>query len=118
MDRRAEYQRLGMTPTPHDGTRLSPESAWDESSRPHRPASGPDVEYTRRDRLVGRHLVDVHDMLRRELDELRGVLAEVRDGARGAGEARSRNAVAGSGRGPSCPGAGISDQAVPPDRLS
>ena len=89
MDRRAEYERLGVTPTPDDGARLSPDSAWDESTRPHRPASDPDVEYTRRGRLVGRHLVDVHDMLRRELEELRGVLAEVRDGARGAGEARA-----------------------------
>ncbi len=89
MDRRAEYERLGVTPTPDDGARLTREAAWDESTRPHRPASDPDVEYTRRGRLVGRHLVDVHDMLRRELDELRGVLAEVRDGARGAGEARA-----------------------------
>ncbi len=89
MDRRAEYERLGVTPTPDDGTRLSPDTAWDESSRPHRPASDPDVEYTRRGRLVGQHLLDVHDMLRRELDELRRVLAEVRDGARTAGEARS-----------------------------
>ncbi len=89
MNRRAEYERVGVTPTPDDGARLSPEAAWDESSRPHRPRSDPEAEYTRRGRLVGQHLVDVHDMLRRELDELRGVLADVRDGALGAGEARS-----------------------------
>jgi hypothetical protein len=89
MDRRAEYERLGVTPTPDDGTRFGSKPAWDESTRPHRPAADPEAEYTRRGRLVGRHLVDVHDMLRRELDELRGVLAEVRDGARGAGEARA-----------------------------
>jgi hypothetical protein len=89
MDRRAEYERLGVTPTPDDGTRFGSKPAWDESTRPHRPAADPEAEYTRRGRLVGRHLVDVHDMLRRELDELRRVLAEVRDGARGAGEARA-----------------------------
>jgi Hemerythrin HHE cation binding domain len=89
MDRRAEYERLGVTPTPDDGTRLTRDAAWDESTRPHRPASDPGIEYTRRGRLVGGHLIEVHDMLRRELDELRGVLAEVRDGALGAGEARA-----------------------------
>jgi len=88
VDRSAEYERLGVTPTPDDGTRLSADAAWDESTRPRRAESDPVVEYTRRGRLVGRHLIDVHDMLRRELDELRGVLAEVRDGTRSAGDAR------------------------------
>jgi hemerythrin-like domain-containing protein len=85
----SEYDRLGVTPTPDDGTRLSAAAAWDESTRPHRPESGPDVTYTRRGRLVGQHLVDVHDMLRGELRELREVLAQVRDGALTAGAARS-----------------------------
>ena len=57
--------------------------------RPHRQPSGPEVTYTRRGRLVGQHLIDVHDMLRRELDELRGILEQVREGAMGAGEARA-----------------------------
>jgi iron-sulfur cluster repair protein YtfE (RIC family) len=47
------------------------------------------VEYTRRGRLVGQHLVDVHDMLRTELTELREILAQVRDGGLSAGGARS-----------------------------
>ncbi len=85
----SEYDRLGVTPTPDDGVRLAATAAWDESTRPRRPTSGPEVEYTRRGRLVGQHLIDVHDMLRRELGELRDVLTEVRDGARSAGEARS-----------------------------
>jgi hypothetical protein len=38
---------------------------------------------------MGQHLIDVHDMLRRELEELRGVVAEVRAGALSAGDARS-----------------------------
>ena len=37
--------------------------------------------YAEQGRAVSRHLIDVHDMLRRELEELRGVLAQVRDGA-------------------------------------
>ncbi len=85
----SEYDRLGVTPTPDDGARLSAAAAWDEATRPHRPESGPDVTYTRRGRLVGQHLVDVHDMLRGELRELRDVLAQVRDGALTAGAARS-----------------------------
>jgi hemerythrin-like domain-containing protein len=37
----------------------------------------------------GQHLVEVHDMFRRELSELRELLANVRDGALSAGDARS-----------------------------
>jgi hemerythrin-like domain-containing protein len=39
--------------------------------------------------MVGEHLIDVHDMLRRELGELRDVLRQVREGALTAGAARS-----------------------------
>jgi hemerythrin-like domain-containing protein len=85
----AEYDRVGVTPTPDDGTRLSAKAPWDESTRPHRPESGPEVTYTERGRRVGQHLVEVHDMLRRELSELREVLAQVRDGVVSAGNARS-----------------------------
>ena len=85
----SEYDRLGVRPTPDPGVRLSTAVPWDESTRPHRLESGPDVEYTRRGRLVGQHLVDVHDMLRTELTELREILAQVRDGGLSAGGARS-----------------------------
>jgi alkanesulfonate monooxygenase SsuD/methylene tetrahydromethanopterin reductase-like flavin-dependent oxidoreductase (luciferase family) len=79
---------LGVLPTPDEGTRLSGRSPWDEAERPRRaPADG--LEYTRRGRLVAQHLIDVHDMLRTELGELRGVLARVRDGAMSAADARS-----------------------------
>lgn len=86
--REGEYARLGVTPTPDPGTRLR-EPRWDESTRPHRPPSGPEVTYTELGRRVGAHLIDVHDALRRELAELREIVAQVRDGALGAGEARS-----------------------------
>src|SRR5690606_16000138 len=84
-----EYDRLGVHPTPDDGTRYAPEPVWDESSRPQRPESPPGTEYSARGRAVGRHLIDVHDTLRRELTELRGIIAQVEEGAMSAGEARS-----------------------------
>ena len=37
----------------------------------------------------GKHLIDVHDMLRKELDELRDLVNQVREGAISAGDARS-----------------------------
>ena len=85
----SEYDRLGIVPTPDDGTRLTEAMPWDESTRPHREPSGAEVAYTDQGRAVGQHLIDVHDMLRRELGELREVVAQVRDGQLGAGDARS-----------------------------
>lgn len=84
-----EYDRLGVHPTPDDGTRFAPEPLWDEASRPQRPESSPDVEYSRRGRAIGQHLIDVHDNLRKELTELRGIIAQVEEGALSAGDARS-----------------------------
>jgi alkanesulfonate monooxygenase SsuD/methylene tetrahydromethanopterin reductase-like flavin-dependent oxidoreductase (luciferase family)/hemerythrin-like domain-containing protein len=85
----SEYDRLGVMPTPDEGARFSERAGWDESTRPHRPESSPDVVYSKRGELVGRHLVEVHDMLRGELAELREILARVRDGVETAGNARS-----------------------------
>jgi alkanesulfonate monooxygenase SsuD/methylene tetrahydromethanopterin reductase-like flavin-dependent oxidoreductase (luciferase family)/hemerythrin-like domain-containing protein len=84
-----EYDRLGVQPTPDDGTRLAAVAALDESTRPRRARSGPEVTYTRRGQAVGQHLIDVHDQLRTEFVQLREILAEVRDGARTAADARS-----------------------------
>ena len=84
----SEYDRLGVAPTADDGSRLA-EPRWDESTRPRRAPSGPEVEYSARGRAAGQHLIDVHDHLRQELSELRDVVAQVRDGAISAGEARS-----------------------------
>lgn len=83
-----EYDRLGVTPTADAGERLA-EPRWDESTRPHRAPSGPDVTYSETGRRAGQHLIDVHDHLRHELTELREVVAQVRTGSLGAGEARS-----------------------------
>jgi luciferase-like monooxygenase/hemerythrin HHE cation binding domain-containing protein len=80
---------LGVTPTPETWRRASARSAWDAATRPHAPPPEPGVTYTRRGRLVAQHLVDVHDMLRTELDDLRGILVQVREGTLSAGDARS-----------------------------
>lgn len=74
-------------PTPDDGTRLSDETAWDEATRPRFPApEGP--SYTLAQQAHPQHLVDVHDHLRAELTQLRGVIEQVEAGRRSVGAAR------------------------------
>jgi hemerythrin-like domain-containing protein len=79
---------LGVTPTLDDGSRVGATAPWDEATRPRRTADT-NIAFTERGRLVAQHLIDVHDMLRTELRELRELLARVRDGALTAGQARS-----------------------------
>ncbi|GAB3914470.1 hypothetical protein GCM10011575_44890 [Microlunatus endophyticus] len=85
----SEYDRLGIRPTADSGARLAQRTLWDESARPHRSASGPDVTYTDRGRMAGQHLIDVHDHLRQELETVRDVINQVRSGALDIGRARS-----------------------------
>ncbi|HEY9294297.1 MAG TPA: LLM class flavin-dependent oxidoreductase, partial [Microlunatus sp.] len=77
----SEYDRLGIRPTPDNGVRLLADQPWDESTRPHRTPSGPEVDYSPRGRAVGKHLLDVHDHLRQELTVVRDVIDQVRTGA-------------------------------------
>ncbi|MGH3758263.1 LLM class flavin-dependent oxidoreductase [Actinophytocola sp.] len=81
--------RLGVTPTPDDGTRLSSTTVWDESQRPTGPALDPDATYIERGRMTGRHLIEIHDHLRGELDRVRSLVRQVADGALDVGAARS-----------------------------
>ena len=64
-------QSFAVVPTPDDGVRLSDERAWDDGTRPTGPAPDPDARYTADQQAAGRHLIDVHDALRAELDQLR-----------------------------------------------
>ncbi|MCO1656203.1 LLM class flavin-dependent oxidoreductase [Pseudonocardia sp. S2-4] len=80
---------LAGVPTPDDGTRLSTEHVWDESTRPTGPASDPRRDYTPHEVAAGRHLVDVHDGLRAELRQLRDIADQVAAGALDPGTARS-----------------------------
>lgn len=66
--------------TPDDGTRLSSEMPWDESTRPTGPARDPERRYTADQQAAGRHLVDVHDGLRAELNRLRDLIEQVARG--------------------------------------
>lgn len=69
-----------VEPTPDDGARASDERPWDESARPSGPSPDPDRRYEERELATGRHLIDVHDGLRAELERLREVLAQVAAG--------------------------------------
>jgi iron-sulfur cluster repair protein YtfE (RIC family) len=80
---------LGLTPTPDTGERLSPVRVWDEATRPARAAAPPDAVYTRRGRVIGGHLIEVHDHLRAELARVRDLVRQVREGAADAASARS-----------------------------
>jgi alkanesulfonate monooxygenase SsuD/methylene tetrahydromethanopterin reductase-like flavin-dependent oxidoreductase (luciferase family)/hemerythrin-like domain-containing protein len=84
-----EDERLGVATTPDPETRLTDRAPWDESSRPHRDRSGPEVNYTDQGRRAGKALVELHDILRSELSEVRDILRQVRDGAMLAREARA-----------------------------
>ena len=85
----SQYDRLGVHPTPDDGTRLRESMPWDESTRPRRAPSGPEVTYTARGAQVGKHLIDVHDMLREELTQVRSIIEQVKASTLDVGTARS-----------------------------
>lgn len=85
----AAASRLGLSPTPDDGRRLSSQRPFDEATRPHYTPPTPDVTYTDQGRAVGQHLIDVHDALRAELDTLLDVVGQVVAGVRSVGSARS-----------------------------
>ena len=74
------------TPTPDDGTRLSPTLPWDETARPTYAA--PDgSSYPQA--VVPQHLLDIHDHLRTELGTVRDLVGQVRRGLLTVGAARS-----------------------------
>jgi alkanesulfonate monooxygenase SsuD/methylene tetrahydromethanopterin reductase-like flavin-dependent oxidoreductase (luciferase family) len=77
---------LRVRPTPDDGTRLTGELTWDESSRPsvRRPVTEPPPA-----EAAAQHLVDIHDALRAELEQVRSIVDQVRAGHLSVGHARS-----------------------------
>jgi iron-sulfur cluster repair protein YtfE (RIC family) len=80
---------LGLTPTPDTGERLTEVQVWDEATRPTAPAPPPGTVYSRRGRFIGAHLIEIHDHLRDELDRVRDLVRQVREGAIDADGARS-----------------------------
>lgn len=85
----ATVTAFATTPTPDDGTRLSSEQPWDESTRPTGPAPDPERRFTPDQQAAGRHLVDVHDGLRGELTRLRDLIEQVAQGTTDAAAVRS-----------------------------
>lgn len=82
-------ERLGVTPTPDDGRRLSTERLWDETERPHGPAPEADAAYTAAGRAGSQQLIDVHNHLRSELSRVRSLVKQVADGVVDVAAARS-----------------------------
>jgi hemerythrin superfamily protein len=83
-------ERLGVTPTPDTGERLSSVRLWDEAARPAGPQPPADARYTAHGRAIAGHLVEIHDHLRTELAQIRDLIAQVRDSA---DAARVRSAI-------------------------
>jgi len=81
--------RLGLNPTPDTGERLSPVRLWDEATRPAGPDPPADAVYTARGRMIGAHLIEVHNHLRAELARVRDLVRQVREGEADAAGARS-----------------------------
>lgn len=79
---------LQVHPTSDDGTRLSDQAAWDESTRPMFPAPA-DVRYTLEQQAAPQHLIVIHNALRGELSRLREIVQQVADGLAAVGDARS-----------------------------
>ncbi|WP_152361041.1 LLM class flavin-dependent oxidoreductase [Microlunatus speluncae] len=82
------FERIGVRPTPDDGSRLLPDQPWDEGARPHL-TPAPDASYSAQGGAVGQHLIDVHDHLRQELETVRDLVDQVKQGTIEAARARS-----------------------------
>jgi hypothetical protein len=82
--------RLGVTPTPDTGERLSRARLWDESTRPAGPEPPQDAAYSAHGRAIAGHLIGIHDHLRAELAQIRDLIGQVRDSA---SAARARSAI-------------------------
>lgn len=80
---------LDVTATPPPPVRPGQRPPWDEASRPRGPSADPARRYSDHERAAGRHLVDVHDMLRRDLVELEKLMQQVLDNRTAPGAARS-----------------------------
>ncbi|MEU4607224.1 LLM class flavin-dependent oxidoreductase [Kribbella sp. NPDC023972] len=78
-----------VVPTPPPAVRRSAVQLLDESDRPTGPALDPERTYTPYQLSSGQHLIDVHDHLRAELEQIRDLVEQVAAGSIGVGQARS-----------------------------
>jgi len=79
----------GSRPAPAPGEGKGASRFWDEAARPVAPPAPPGHQYSARGRAVGRHLAEVHDHLRHELDQILDLLEQVKQGSMTAGAARA-----------------------------
>jgi hypothetical protein len=78
-----------VVPTPPPAVRRSAVQLLDESERPTGPALDPSRTYSTYQLQSGQHLIDVHDHLRAELEQIRDLVEQVAAGSTGVGQARS-----------------------------
>jgi hemerythrin-like domain-containing protein len=83
------HRRLGIQPTPDDGTRLSNRKPWEEADRPTGPAPST-APFSEAGRAAAATLVEVHNELREQLGTLRRLVAHVQRGTIDAAVARSQ----------------------------
>jgi hypothetical protein len=80
---------FSVVPTPPPVVRRSDVQLLDESERPTGPVQDPSRTYTPYQLSSGQHLIDVHDHLRAELEQIRDLVEQVAAGTLGVGAARS-----------------------------
>ncbi|MET7283805.1 LLM class flavin-dependent oxidoreductase [Kribbella sp. NPDC005582] len=80
---------FAVVPTPPPAVRRSAVQVLDESDRPTGPALDPERTYTPYQLSSGQHLIDVHDHLRAELEQIHDLVEQVAAGSLGIGQARS-----------------------------
>ncbi|HET6986112.1 MAG TPA: LLM class flavin-dependent oxidoreductase [Kribbella sp.] len=80
---------FSVVPTPPPAVRRSAVQVLDESERPTGPALDPSRTYTPYQLSSGQHLIDIHDHLRAELEQIRDLVEQVAAGSIGVGQARS-----------------------------
>ncbi|MEV6417942.1 LLM class flavin-dependent oxidoreductase [Kribbella sp. NPDC051718] len=80
---------FSVVPTPPPSAKRSGVQVLDESERPTGPALDPTRTYTPQQLASGEHLIQVHDHLRAELEQIRDLVEQVAAGSLGVGAARN-----------------------------
>jgi alkanesulfonate monooxygenase SsuD/methylene tetrahydromethanopterin reductase-like flavin-dependent oxidoreductase (luciferase family)/hemerythrin-like domain-containing protein len=82
-------ESAGLRPTPSPASRRTRRTLWDEEARPTAPPAPAGQVYAPHGREIGQHLIDVHGMLRDELQRIYDVIEQVKSGALSVAGARS-----------------------------
>lgn len=87
--RQTEPTQPAVTATPDSGERLTDPMPWDETTRPTFDGAAVAVPGTGDQQAAAQHLVDIHNGLRAELEQVRDIVDQVRQGHLSVGAARS-----------------------------